>query len=64
MIHFYKNKRNIHNCLNYCRIEHRLRHGVTILEKQFGFMLGRSTIEVIFLDDAGQNSLGNRNKGK
>jgi hypothetical protein len=29
-------------------IEHRLRHEATILENQFGFMLGRSTMEAIF----------------
>jgi len=30
-------------------IEHRLRQNVTVLEKQFGFMPGRSTTEAIHL---------------
>ena len=30
-------------------IEQRLRHETTILENQFGFMLGQSTMEAIFL---------------
>ena len=60
----YKNKGgDIQSCSNYRRIklmfhtmklwervsEHRLRQNVTILENQFGFMLGRSTKEAIHL---------------
>ena len=30
-------------------ITYRLRHDTTISESQFGFMLGRSTMEAIFL---------------
>jgi hypothetical protein len=31
-------------------IEHGLKHETTISDNQFGFMPGRSTMEVIFLD--------------
>ena len=63
LIPIYKNKRDAQSCTNYrgiklmCHtmklwervIEQRLRHETTISENQFGFMSGRSTMEVIYL---------------
>ena len=63
LVPLYKNKRDIQSCTNYrgiklmCHtmklwervIEQRLRHETTILENQFGFMPGRSTMEAIYL---------------
>ena len=62
LVHIYKDKGDIQNCINYkgiklmCHtmkiwekvIEQRLRHEITISENQFGFMPRRSTMEVIF----------------
>ena len=59
LVSIYKNKGDIQSCTNYrgiklmCHsmklwervIEQRLRHETTISENQFGFMLGRSTME-------------------
>jgi hypothetical protein len=63
LVPIFKNKGNVQSCTNYrgiklishtmklCQriIEHRLRGVTNVTENQFGFMLGRSTMNVIFL---------------
>jgi hypothetical protein len=63
LVPIFKNKRDVQNCTNYRWIklmshimklweriiEHRLRGVTNVTENQFGFMLGRSTMETIFL---------------
>jgi hypothetical protein len=63
LVPIFKNKRDVQNCTNYRWIklmshimklweriiEHRLREVTNVTENQFGFMLGRSTMETIFL---------------
>jgi hypothetical protein len=63
LVPIFKNKGNVQSCTNYrgiklishtmklCQriIEHRLRGVTNVTENQFGFMLGRSTMDVIFL---------------
>ena len=63
LVPVYKNKRDIQSCTNYMSIklmchtmklwerviEQRLRHETTISANQFGFMLGRSIMEAIYL---------------
>jgi hypothetical protein len=63
LVPIFKNKGNVQSCTNYwgiklmshimklCEriIKHRLRGVTNVTENQFGFMLGRSTMETIFL---------------
>ena len=63
LVPIFKNKGYIHSCTNYHEIklmshtmklwkrviEHRLRRVTSVTQNQFGFMLGRSTMETIFL---------------
>jgi hypothetical protein len=63
LVPIFKNKGDVQSCTNYrgiklmshtiklCEriIEHRLRGVTNIIENQFGFMTGRSTMEAIFL---------------
>jgi hypothetical protein len=63
LVPIFKNKGGVQNCTNYRRIKlmshtmklweriikHRLRGVTNVTENQFGFMLGRSTMEAIFL---------------
>ena len=62
LVSIFKNKGDVQSCTNYCGIklmshtmklwerviEHRLRRVTSVTQNQFGFMLGRSTMEAIF----------------